>query len=229
MADPCAGGKGAVAAALDRRHSVRAFRPDPVPRPVIEAVLRAAGAAPSGGNLQPWQVHVVTGATKAALEARIAARIAAGDLGGENKFPVYPQGLWEPHRSFRRETGTARFLRLGYPDRDPEGQREMVRRNMRFFGAPVGLFLTLDPRMEASQWVDLGMFAQSLMLAALDHSLGTCAQAVWTNWAAEVGAALGTQDKLIFGMALGYPDLSDPLEHVPTTRRDIASFAVFHE
>lgn len=218
-----------VAEAIALRHSVRAFLPDPVPRETLLKILALAGAAPSGGNLQPWRVHVVTGATKLRLEARVAARVAAGDAGGESEFAVYPRGLWDPHRGFRRAAGSARFQRLGYPDRDPEGRSEMLRRNLRFFGAPVGLFLTLDRRMEASQWVDLGLFAQCLMLGALDQGLGTCAQAIWTDWAREVAEAIGCDDRLIFGMAIGHPDHADPLAHVPTERRDVASFVEFHE
>lgn len=218
-----------MAMALRQRHSCRAFRPDSVSREVVQAVLKAAGWAPSGGNLQPWIVHVVTGRTKAGLEAKIAERIAAGDEGGENEFTVYPKDLWEPHRGFRRQTGTQRFLKLGYPDRDPAGRAEILRRNMRFFGAPVGLFFFLDRRMEAPQWIDLGIFLQSVMLVAADHGLATCPQAVWTNWSAEVGAALRVNDLLLCGMALGYPDSTHPLEHVPTERRDAETFATYHE
>jgi iodotyrosine deiodinase len=47
-------------AEMCRRHSVRAFSSRPVPRPVIEDCLRAAGTAPSGANMQPWHFCVVT-------------------------------------------------------------------------------------------------------------------------------------------------------------------------
>ncbi len=45
---------------IKRRRTVRDFSPRPVPRPIIEDCLRAAGRAPSGANLQPWQFVVVT-------------------------------------------------------------------------------------------------------------------------------------------------------------------------
>lgn len=44
---------------IKRRRSVRDFARRPVPRPVLEACLRAAGTSPSGANLQPWHFVVV--------------------------------------------------------------------------------------------------------------------------------------------------------------------------
>jgi iodotyrosine deiodinase len=41
--------------ALKRRRSVRMFKPDPVPRSVVEGLVRCAHTAPSGANKQPWR------------------------------------------------------------------------------------------------------------------------------------------------------------------------------
>lgn len=53
---------------IRRRRTVREFSDRPVPREVIENCLRAAGTAPSGANMQPWQFVVVT---DAAIKRRI--------------------------------------------------------------------------------------------------------------------------------------------------------------
>ena len=45
---------------ISLRRSVRDFSDRPVPMPVIEAALRAAGRAPSGANQQPWHFAVIT-------------------------------------------------------------------------------------------------------------------------------------------------------------------------
>ncbi|AAQ60016.1 nitroreductase family protein [Chromobacterium violaceum] len=45
---------------IRRRKAVRAFTGQPVPREAIENALRAAGAAPSGANRQPWHFAVVS-------------------------------------------------------------------------------------------------------------------------------------------------------------------------
>lgn len=58
------------AALMARRRSVRHFSPEPVPRLLIEQAIRAAAAAPSGANQQPWTfVAVSDPATKRAIRA----------------------------------------------------------------------------------------------------------------------------------------------------------------
>jgi nitroreductase len=51
-----------VSEALDSRMSCRAFLPDPVPEATLRRILESARRSPSGGNLQPWYVDVLTGA-----------------------------------------------------------------------------------------------------------------------------------------------------------------------
>ena len=57
--------------AVHARKSVRAFRPDPVTREVVEELLRLASRAPSGTNVQPWKVHVVSGEVRKRLEREV--------------------------------------------------------------------------------------------------------------------------------------------------------------
>ena len=59
-----------VAEAIDSRMSCRAFQPTPVPEATVRAILDAARRAPSGGNLQPWHVHVLAGDPLAELLAK---------------------------------------------------------------------------------------------------------------------------------------------------------------
>src|SRR4026207_1344717 len=51
-----------VSEAIDSRISCRSFHDTPVPQSTVVAILEAAKRAPSGGNLQPWRVDVLTGA-----------------------------------------------------------------------------------------------------------------------------------------------------------------------
>lgn len=70
---------------LASRRSVRFFSSDPVPREVIEAILRAAGNAPSGANQQPWRFVVVCDP-----EIKRQIRLAAEEeerRNYENRFP----------------------------------------------------------------------------------------------------------------------------------------------
>nr|PZN68489.1 MAG: hypothetical protein DIU55_14120 [Bacillota bacterium] len=66
-----------VLEAIARRHSVREFRPDPVPDEVLLKLLAAAHQAPSAMNHQPWEFVVVRRPeTKARLAAATAGRNA---------------------------------------------------------------------------------------------------------------------------------------------------------
>ncbi|MBU6426183.1 MAG: nitroreductase family protein, partial [Rhodospirillales bacterium] len=101
-----------VSEAVRRRMSVRAFLPKPVSRDVVVEILDLARRAPSGGNVQPWRVHVLAGTPLDELRALVAGRIAAG-VREKAQYNVYPPGLWEPHRSYRFELGEALYRLLG--------------------------------------------------------------------------------------------------------------------
>ena len=54
-----------VSEAIEGRQSIRAFDSGrEVTSDVITSILTTAGRAPSGSNIQPWHVYVVTGAAK---------------------------------------------------------------------------------------------------------------------------------------------------------------------
>ncbi len=72
------------------RRSVRGFLDRPVPSDVLRTVLSAALQAPSGGNLQPWHVYVVSGAKLDDLKARVRRRVAAGDPRGSAAGTALP-------------------------------------------------------------------------------------------------------------------------------------------
>lgn len=44
--------------AIQTRRSIRQFRPDPVPRALLQEILQAALRAPSSINTQPWECWV---------------------------------------------------------------------------------------------------------------------------------------------------------------------------
>lgn len=215
--------------AVARRASVRAFLPTPVPEQTLRALLAEAAQAPSGGNLQPWRVHVLVGEPLAALQREVVAAIEKGPP-QTPEYAVYPEGLWEPYRQRRRAAGAERFAALGVADKDPVAQREMLLRNAGFFGAPVGLFFCLDRRFGAPQWSDLGMYMQTLMLLAVGRGLDTCPQEVWSNWPETLQRCLGLADgQMVFaGMSLGWRDPQHPLNAFRTERAPLDSFTTWH-
>ena len=79
--------------AVRARYSVRAFLDRPVEPALVTEILDVARRSPSGGNLQPWHVDVLTGTALADLKARVAATFAEHPRGEGTEFPVYPPDL----------------------------------------------------------------------------------------------------------------------------------------
>lgn len=220
-----------VEEAITGRQSTRAFLEDkPVPRDLILRVLEVAGRAPSGSNIQPWKVWIVTGAVKAALTQELLARHMAGDKGARN-YNYYPVEWREPYIGRRRECGWGLYNTIGIEKGDKDRMLRQHGRNYAFFGAPVGLFFTLDNDMELGSWLDTGMFVQSVMLAARGFGLATCPQAAFSNYHDVVTTRLGIPDdqQLVCGMSLGFPDPDATVNAFRTTRIAPETFATFVE
>ena len=214
-----------VSEALRNRTSVRAFRPDPVPEAVVRDILDVARFAPSGGNLQPWRVIAVAGNARAAVSA-----IARANLPGvEDDKPVYPPNLWEPYRTRRYKVGEDMYALLGIPRDDKPARLMHLAQNFDFFGAPVGLFFVIERRMGHAQWAHLGMFMQSIALAAIERGVSSCMQEAWARMRAPLHQHFGlADDEMIYcGMALGYADESAPVNTLRSDRAPLDEIAEF--
>ena len=164
---PAAVTSGALSAedAIRSRRSIRAFLPTPVGDETVAAILELAARAPSGTNIQPWQVLVLRGEPLAALTRELHALSLAGDPGTE-EFAYYPRQWREPYLSRRRKVGWDLYGTLGIAKGDTERMRRQLARNFLFFDAPVGLFVTVDSYLGRGNWADAGMYLQTIMLAA---------------------------------------------------------------
>eukprot|EP01037_Dinobryon_pediforme_P017032 gene17032-17221_t len=124
--------------AVEKRISVRAFRPEPPPSDVVKSIIENAARSPSGGNLQPWRVHVLGGDALKALVADVAAVIAENPRSEKPEYAVYPQDLWEPLRTRRFQAGEDLYATLQIPREDKLGRLAQFSNNFRLFGAPIG-------------------------------------------------------------------------------------------
>ena len=222
-----------VNAAIETRRSMRAFLPTPVPRALIEEILRVAARAPSGTNTQPWQVHVLTGAAKERLSARIlAAHNDPAELSTHREeYAYYPVEWASPYIDRRRKVGWDLYGLLGLAKTDRAGMHAQHGRNYRFFDAPVGLMFTIDRVMQQGSWLDFGMFLQNIMISARGHGLHTCPQAAFTQFHRLIAEELqlAPTKMLVCGMALGYADPHAIENTLHTERASVAEFTRFLE
>lgn len=223
----------AVDAAIASRRSIRAFRPDPVPRETVERILEVASRAPSGTNVQPWKVTVLTGAAKARLSARIRAAYddPAERAHHAEEYDYYPAEWVSPYIERRRKVGWDLYGLLGIAKGDKQRMHEQHGRNYAFFDAPVGLIFTIARVLGQGSWLDYGMFLQNVMVAARARGLDTCPQAAFTQFHRIVADELALPDgeMLVCGMALGYADPEAPENALVTEREPVAGFARFME
>lgn len=218
-----------VAEALATRRTCRAFLPSPVPRTTVEAILAAAGCAPSGGNLQPWRVWALAGPPLTDLKATVLARIGADHLtDGDYEYLIYPPALKEPYLTRKRRNGGQLCGAMNIARDDAVGRMEQFRRNFELFGAPVGLFLAIDRDMGPPQWADLGMYLQSILLAATARGLATAALESWSLQHRTVREHLRMPDDLMLfcAVALGLADEADPVNAIRADRAPLDEVAV---
>ena len=219
-----------VTEALDSRITTRDFLDKPVPDDILRRILERAMRSPSGGNLQPWNIHVVRGETLKKLTEEGVRRAQAGET-EEPTFPAYPSPLWEPHRSWRYKLGQDMYARLGIPKDDKAARLNWLLQNMKFFEAPVGLIITGDKRLGMPQYMDVGILLQSVMLLAREHGLHTAPQGWWRNWPDLVGTFLDIPDgqEVLVGMSLGYGNPDNPVNDLYADRAELEDVSKFYD
>lgn len=218
-----------VTEALKARTSIRAYLDQPLSAELLREILEVARWAPSGGNLQPWKVIAVTGAERRAVIDLAHRTLGERIESEEGAYPIYPARLWEPYRTRRFVLGEALYALLGIPREDKIARLGQFARNYEFFGAPVGLFFVIDQRMGHGQWAHLGMFMQSIALAAIERGVSSCMQEAWAVLRMSLGRhfALPDNEMVYCGMALGYADPSKPENRLRSDRAPVDEFAFF--
>ena len=209
--------------ALHQRRSVRAFLPQTPSADTVRSLMEVAARAASGGNLQPWRVLALTGEPL----AQVVVAVAQAEPELEANQTSYPASLWEPYRTLRFANGEDLYRSIGIAREDKAGRLEQLAKNAEFFGAPVGLFICVDQRMGQAQWVDLGIYLQSLMLAAVDQGLATCAQGFWRRYDRSLAEHLQLPEPycVAFGVALGYEDTAAPINTLQASRAPLHEWA----
>lgn len=213
---------------MRQRRSIRAFLDRPVPRGMIEDICRLARTAPSGANLQPGRFHVLAGAALADLVRDLRDAIDAGTP-EVAEYSWFPDPMPTHLKERQRAAGYALYQALGIGRRDIAGRRDQFMRNYAFFGAPVGVVVTIDRGMGEGGFMDLGMSLMGFLLAAEDRGLGTTGIGALAKYGPTVHALLDLpQDQMVVcGIALGWPDPGAPENALRTEREDLPAFTTF--
>ncbi len=215
----------AVEKAIASRRAVRAFLPDPVDPALVRRLIELAAQAPSGTNMQPWRLRVLGPRTRARLETALVAALDDPSP-REEEYRYYPVAFREPYLSRRRKVGWDLYGLLGVAKGDHAGMRRQTEANLRFFGAPVALMLTVDRDLEIGSWLDLGAFIQTLLIAAQGHGLDSCPQAIFARFHGIVRRELSIpqSEVVVCGIALGKADPDAPANRLVPEREPVEGF-----
>lgn len=218
-----------VFAAARTRRSIRAYKAHPVPIEIVREIVSLGRHAPSGSNIQPWRVHVLTGATLERVGTAIRQAFLNDEPGHRRDYDYYTDPIVEPYLSRRRQCGWGLYGTLGIGRGEREKSKAYRAGNFNFFGAPVGLVFTIDRELEKGSWLDYGMFLQTIMLAARAKGLHTCAEAAIANYPDIVRRELAiTRDWIVIcGMAMGYADPDAVVNTFQPPRIALDEYAVF--
>ncbi len=214
---------------IKTRISIRKFKPEPVPKEILMAVIDAARWSPSYKNSQPWEIAIVSGKKKEGLSEILISMIERG----EEPDPDIPEPLsWPLDIDTRiKQHLKRRGEHFGIDLTSPEMIKRAKIANFNFYGAPHGMFLFQDSSLTPWSILDMGIFAQSIMLSAHAYGLGTVPQAFLTDYAKTVKDYLGISGskRLVLGISIGYPDMQDRANSFRSSRVDVKDILRFIE
>ena len=180
--------------AIAKRHAVRDFLSDPIPREAAERIIRAASAAPSSMNEQPWTFYCCEGETR----ARLGELVAQTTVHLSEYMEVLGPKRYEDAVHWYSSLGNAPLLiAIACPKPDSE-------------------FTAMN------RYLSLGAALENLLLAATAEGLGSC-NITFSYWVRdEMVELLGLSDEQEVAMivAVGYP--SDVPAAAPPRRTETA-------
>ena len=215
---------------ISERRSVRSFTDQTVTNDQILKLLETVRHAPSGGNMQPWRVHVLGKSTISILRQSIENHIEKNGFSDFGDYRFYPDRKKQSYWQHIKQSGKDLHDQLGIQRRDTQKIRAQKRANFRFYGAPVGLIVTLNRELEKGSWVDVGLFLGILTTAISSVGLGCCVQGSFSSYGDIVRSTLSLDqdDLVICGVAIGHPRADDPINQLPHRRLKIDEFVRFH-
>jgi acyl-CoA synthetase (AMP-forming)/AMP-acid ligase II/nitroreductase len=213
------------------RRTVRAYLDKQIPQALLEQILRMSQRAPSGGNLQPCKIHVLTEEIKTRLADAVTHDYWDRDVKAEDQYPYYPTDWQEPYNERRKAVAEQLYASLDIGRRDVSKKKTQQAENYNFFGAPVGIILTIEKNLSEGSWIDLGIYLGHLILVAEAAGLATAAQASFISYHKTIRQIIDIDDNhlVMCGLSLGYADETHPINQFETPRQTLAENVVWHE
>ena len=209
------------------RRSVRGFLDKEVPQETMERIFEIAQQTPSNCNVQPWKIYVASGE----LKDRLSKQMVESVVGGVTPNPDYPHDskFEDEYRIRQVDCAVALYSKMGIGRGDREGRKRAVLRNFEFFDAPHVAYIGMNPAFGTTVALDVGMYAQTLMLTMVAFGLHSCPMGTMRSYPDMVREAFAVQDdtKILFGISFGYEDTSVPANETRTTRGDVSDNVVF--
>jgi len=214
-----------LVAAIKGRRSIRKFKAREVPQNILAEILEAARWSPSWGNTQPWDLWVLTGKTLAQFkEMNLNQTLAGAPITSDvPMLEKWPDAMKARYGQLGKVVLSAQDIKRD----DKEGREKYYRNMVSMFDAPCLILACISrDNLVEYQMLDIGIIAQSICLSAHDKGLGTCLLAAAARFPAETRKIVAIPDdqKIVVGIALGYPDESFPLNNFERERAALDEF-----
>ena len=209
--------------AIKSRKSIRAYKPDLVPKRVLAELLEVATHAPSGSNTQPWEFIVLTGEMLGELKRAMINKLHSGKMKPEpdEDMPFsFPTGLYK-ERSAKFYKEVLAVIKM----------QEWYKKSISFFDAPAAIIIVTDKSAPQPWWLfDMGSISQTIAIAAQDYGLGTCMVGHPAAYPKDMRTVLNIPEskRIVVGIAIGYPDWDHPLNSVRTDREPVEKLVTWH-
>ena len=206
---------------IRERKTIRAFKPDPVPKERIEEILRLSIHAPSAINLQPWEFVVVAGEEKERLGHRLIKAYK------EKQIACSPGNVKPLPKTFgKRGAKTLELMKPFFEEMGVNIDQYINEGSCNFYGAPVAILLCLDDSFPQARLVDIGIALGYLVLIAHEFGLGTCPIGLIIAYEDEIKDLLNIPENknVVIGVALGYPDPDIPINRFKSQRDHLEKF-----